>query len=464
MLGTGQKLRSHIGAKDSFRWMELHFTDLAGYLRAVTVPYEEAAKGEPLPLLDGSSVKGFAGIEESDLALLPDMSTTARLPWRKYTARAISDIYKQDRRFERDPRAAAQKAEQVLSAYGYSALVGVEVEFMLVDSITIDVHNPLQGLCYKVVSSELPMEGSQGLQRIKDAYFMPQPIDRVGHVRNEIAETLEDSFGIKVEAHHHEVAALGQVEIDFEAGTLTLTADRVVTIKYVARNIAALQGMTALFMPKPVAADNGNGMHVHVSLWRGSHNAFYDESDEYAGLSQEARYFIGGLLEHARSLAAIVAPTVNSYRRLVPGYEAPVYIVWGKSNRSAVIRVPAYTQPSPRSVRIEFRAPDPSSNPYLALAAIVAAGLDGIKKKIDPGDPLDRNAYSLDPAVRRKMGIRELPRTLEEALDELESDNEYLQHVFSRELLEAYIDIKRHEARRLAGYPSPVEVYEYAGL
>ncbi|MDK2383450.1 MAG: type I glutamate--ammonia ligase, partial [Candidatus Korarchaeota archaeon] len=270
-------------------------------------------------------------------------------------------------------------------------------------------------------------------------------------------------FNVEVRVLHHEVATAGQVEVNFEPGSVTSTADRLQTLKYAARMTAYTTGLTATFMPKPLAGDNGSGLHIHVSLWRGEYNIFYDEADRYAELSQEARYFIGGILEHASSLAAITNPTVNSYRRLVPGYEAPVYVAWGRSDRSAMVRLPVYHGSRPEARRIEVRSPEPSSNPYLALPAVVLAGLDGIRRKIEPGDPVDRNLYSLTRDERRRLGVGELPRSPWEALDALESDHSWLLPAFPRGLVEAYIDLKRGEARRLAGIPSPSEAYYYLG-
>jgi len=451
------------------RWAEFQFVDLAGYLRSVSVPtreIDEKAIKEGMNLLDGSSVEGFAGIEESDFRLRPDLSTFALLPWAEKTARFIADVFTPSGRFVKDPRYIADRALEHLDSQGLMAFFGPEVEFKLIDALYLDVETPHRGLGYRIESREIPEEVTVSFQRIKKAYHTPTPIDKVAAIRYEIAEVLEDYFGFTVEAHHHEVAAMGQVEIDFRFADLKTTADRVVTLKYVARNVAAKHGMAATFMPKLVAGDNGNGMHTHISLWdkNSNRNLFFDPSDEYAEISQTARYFIGGILEHGRALAAIVAPTVNSYRRLVPGYEAPVYLVWSKANRSAAIRIPFYEKGVEKAKRIEFRSPDPSANPYLAFAAMLAAGLDGIKKKIDPGDPVDKNVYTMTEEERRRLSIRELPRSLDEALDELESDNEFLKPIFTREALESYIEVKRQEAGQLRQYPNPMEVYMYFGL
>ena len=454
----------------NIRWIELHFTDLAGYLRSVTVASHEIDKKaleKGMNVLDGSSVEGFTSIDESDLRLRPVMETLAILPWREHSARVFAEIFKGDGRYPRDPRYVADKALEYLDSQGLKAYFGPEVEFMLLSNMSFDVENPVRGLCYRVESWEYPATGeNKGFQMIKKAYHTPEPFNAVYAIVKTIAETLEDNFGFQIEAFHHEVAAHGQAEIDFRFGDLRETADRVVTLKYVARNIAARHGLWAVFMPKPFAGDNGNGMHTHVSVWdkQKDVNLFYDQNDDYAQISQLARYFIGGLIEHGRALAALVAPTVNSYRRLVPGYEAPVYLVWSKANRSAAIRIPSYGIEGEKGKRIEFRPPDPSANPYLAFAAILAAGLDGVKKKIEPGDPVDKNVYSMSEEERRRLGIKELPGSLEEALDELETDNEFLKPIFTKEIIEGFIELKRREVQELRAYPSAMEVYKYFTL
>ncbi len=463
--------------KSGVRWVELHFTDLAGYLHSTTVPLHELegdALERGLGQLDGSSVEGFTTIDESDLVLKPDPSTAAILPWNTKRARMICDVYMNlgRGRFPRDPRYIAERAMRYAGENGYKAFFGPEVEFMILNGVEVDVFTPFLGTGYRIHSFEVSRsDGDKAItvgdfQRIKKAYHTIPPIDRLQAVRDEIAEYLEDYFGFTIEAHHHEVAAFGQVEIDFRFSDLKKTADNVVTLKYVAKNVAAKHGMTATFMPKVVYGDNGNGMHTHVSLWdsRGEKNLFYDPNDDYAELSQLGRYFIGGLLEHSRALAALVAPTTNSYRRLVPGFEAPVYLVWSRANRSAAVRVPVYHKGDAKAKRVEYRPPDPSANPYLAFAAILAAGLDGVKKKIDPGDPVDKDVYTMTPEERRRLGIKELPRSLDEALDELESDMEFLKPIFPKEAIETYIELKRKEAAQVRLYPSPIEVYMYYNI
>ncbi|MEM0304251.1 MAG: type I glutamate--ammonia ligase, partial [Saccharolobus sp.] len=316
---------------------------------------------------------------------------------------------------------------------------------------------------YKIHAREAPWSDSGTFViRFKEGYYPAPPIDQLMDIRIEMVDTLVKYFGYTIEATHHEVATAGQGEIDFRFTTLVDAADKVQTLKYVVKNVAAKHGMVATFMPKPIYGDNGTGMHTHFSLWsKNGKNLMYDPNDEYAEISQFGRYVIGGLLQHARALSAIVSPTVNSYRRLIPGFEAPVYIAWSKSNRSAVIRVPAYYKGMEKAKRVEYRPPDPSTNPYLAFSAILMAALDGVNKKIDPGDPVDENIYHLTPERRRQLGIKELPRSLDEALDELESDKEFLKPVFNSSILDTYIDLKREESRNLQGYPHPMEIYYY---
>ncbi len=443
------------------RWVDLQFTDLLGYLRHVTVSTEvltpEAVR-EGLGKLDGSSVKGFTGIEESDLVLKPVEGTFAKIPWMEGLARIICNVYFRGSRFSRDPRHVAEKLDEALASQGLRPLVSAELEFYIFDKVSVSVEPWRQ--YFEILSSEAPWNSAAFTNRTKDGYYSVYPKDRFEDLKIEIGDTLSKHFGISVEVTHHEVGAASQHEVNFKGGNSTWEADAIQTVKFVVRALAFRRGYIATFMPKPIYGDNGSGMHVHVSLWRGSENLFYDENDHYAHLSEYARYFIGGLLEHARALSAIVSPTVNSYKRLVPGYEAPVYLVWSKGNRSAAVRVPAY-KASRGSARIEYRPPDPSANPYLALPAIILAGLDGVKKKISPGDPLDENVYKLTPEKRRALGVRELPRSLDEALDELESDNEWLKPIFPSDLIETYIELKREEARAITSHPTPVELQYY---
>ncbi|MEM1678205.1 MAG: type I glutamate--ammonia ligase [Ignisphaera sp.] len=446
------------------RWVDLQFTDLIGYLRHMTassrlLTMESIENG--VGKLDGSSIKGFTGIERSDLVLKPILNTFSIIPWENGLGRVICGIYVEDSRFLKDPRYVAERLDSYLMEQGMELLISAELEFFIFDKVSVSVDTWKQH--FEIYSSEAPWNGTAFANRYRDGYYSVYPKDRFQELKVEIADTLSRYFNIDVEVLHHEVAAASQHEINFRGGTAASTGDAVQTVKFTVKSLAFRRGLIATFIPKPIYGDNGSGMHVHVSLWKDNTNLFYDPNDSYAALSQYARYFIGGLIEHARALSAIVSPTVNSYKRLVPGYEAPVYLVWSRGNRSAAIRIPGYRR-NGGSIRIEYRPPDPSANPYLAFTAIVLAGLDGVRRKIDPGSPLDENVYSLPSYRRREMKIKELPRSLDEALDELECDNEWLKPIVPQELIESYIEVKREEARRVQIYPTPIELYHYLDI
>ncbi len=447
----------------SVKYIDLWFTDLLGRLKHVTISrksFEKYISREGvIPKLDGSSIRGFSDIHDSDMLLIPDLRTIAKIS--DDTARVIcTTAYRGKKENFKDPRWLAIKAEEKLMKMGYKAYFGPELEFFVFNNVSLKYIEPWYQMV-KISSKEAPWNGNGEVIHHKDAYYAGFPYDKTYTFRKALVEYLEENFGIEFEAHHHEVATAGQVEIDITKSTLVDMADKVITLKYAAKVIANKMGMIATFMPKPVYGDNGSGMHTHVSIWSDGKNLFHDASDEYAGLSDFARYFIGGLLEHARAISAIVSPTVNSYRRLVPGYEAPVYLVWSKSNRSAAVRIPAYEIYNHDSKRVEYRPPDPSSNPYLAFIAIVAAGLDGVRRKIDPGDPVDENVYEMGEVKRKELGIKELPATLKEALDELENDNEFLREFIPRETIEVYIELKRREYIEVTSRPSVVDYYFY---
>jgi L-glutamine synthetase (EC 6.3.1.2) len=455
--------------KNNIKWVDLQFTDLPGRLQHITIPageFTEESFKTGFGKLDGSSIKGFTTIYESDMVLRPVASTMALIPWTPGVARVITEVHwgGGKGRFERDPRNIAETAEKHQENEGYVSFFGPELEFFIFDKVELDAALPQSGTGYKVYAREAPWsKNGSFVIRYKEGYYPAPPVDQLMDIRLEAINTLVDYYGFYIEATHHEVATAGQGEIDFRFSTTVDTADKVQTLKYVVKNVAAKHGMVATFMPKPIYGDNGTGMHTHFSLWTkdGKKNLMYDPNDEYAELSQIGRYIVGGLLEHGRALSAIVSPTTNSYRRLIPGYEAPVYLVWSKSNRSAAIRIPAYYKGMEKAKRLEYRPPDPSSNPYLGFAAMLMAALDGIKKKIDPGDPVDENIYHMSEEKKKQLKIRELPRSLDEALDELESDSEFLKPVFNSSLLSAYIDLKREEAKVMQQYPHPMEIYYY---
>ncbi len=428
------------------------FTDLVGVIRAVEIPYYEEVK-EYKTIIDASSVYGFEEIHKSDLELRLPSDHLRELPWNKNVLAGIALIYYPNGgRYIKDPRLISEKTEEKIHEEGYTIKVGVEMEFFLFRSLSVDVK-----LDKQILDIDAPeLQYKAGYIPPRKGYHIVEPMDEVSDIRYKIIEAIH-SIGYKISKSHHEVATAGQVEVTSSLHNLVEATDFVIWFKYIAKAIAGLNGHKAIFLPKPLPGDNGSGMHIHLSLWRNNKNLLYDPDDKYR-LSQLARYFIGGILYHGRSLSALVSPTVNSYRRLIPGYEAPTILAWGIGNRSIAVRVPnIYVE---KNFRVEYRPPDPLANPYLAIPALVLAGLDGIKKKIEPGDPFQDNAYKYTEKQLEEMGYKQLPRNLDEALDELENDNEYLKPVFPKELLETYIEIKRREARQLQAIPTPSE-YQY---
>ena len=459
------------------RYVDLQFTDVPGRLQHVTVPVdsiEEDSFTDGVPKLDGSSIRGFTDIHESDMLLMPDPNTYGALPWsggQIKTARMICDVswgFGMGR-FFRDPRYIAQRAEEEARKLGYDTTYwGPEMEFFVFDKVSWDVSTPYSGQSYKIESREAawnagtsPLSNGSPI-RFKEGYFPATPQDSLQDFRSECVNTLSE-FGIICDAHHHEVATAGQCEIDMRFDTLTSMADSAATYKYVVKNVAAKNGMVATLMPKPIFLDNASGMHVHVSLWKNGQNLMFDEKDDYAELSQLGRYFGGGLVAHARALAAITNPTTNSYRRLVPGFEAPVYIAWSRRNRSANIRIPVNMKGAKYASRkrLEYRTPDTSANPYLCFSAILAAGLDGIKKSLDIGNPVDEDIYKLTAERRKALGVKELPGSLGEAIDCLKSDHEFLKPIFTQEIIEAIIENGTKEHGEISRRPHPYEFYMY---
>ena len=460
--------------KDGIKFVDLQFTDVPGRLRHVSLPTEmmqEEFFTEGVAKLDGSSVRGFVEIHESDMLLVPDASTYGVVPWIEdsvRTARLICDVRSGfgRGRFSRDPRHVAQTAEAKIREAGFTdSLWGPEVEFFVFDSATWEANNPFAS-GFKISSRESANEarGTNFPIRFKDGYYPAQPVDTLSDYRGVCVNYLRDGFGVLSNAHHHEVATAGQCEIDVYRDELVTMADSTMTYKFVTKNVAAKMGLIASTMPKPIFGDNAVGMHVHSSLWKSGRNAFYDPDDGYAELSQAARYYIGGIMSHSRALTAVVDPTTNSYHRLVPGYEAPVYIAWSKMNRSANVRIPSYEKGSEGAKRVEFRTPDPSCNPYLAFAAITAAGLDGIRKKIDPGSPVDEDIYKLTPEKRRELSVGELPGSLKEAVESLRSDDGFLEGIFPDDLVEMMVELEMEAYRAVAARPHPYEFYLYFDL
>jgi glutamine synthetase len=462
---------------DKVRWVQLFYTDVFGGFNQVDVPAETIdaeAFSSGVPKLDGSSVRGFREIFESDMLLVPDPTTIATIPWNPEaggTVRFICDVRlgASSHPYDHDPRAVARKTEEVLASAGYdTSYWGPEVEFFLFDSVELipsaqGVRDPWAGAGYLLHQAEAPWHGGPvtSMVRFKEGYHRSPPTDSTLGLRAEMSNILMDDFHIQMDAHHHEVATSAQAELNLHFDELVPTADHIQDIRYVIKNVARRHGMVGCLMPKPIYGDNAIGMHTNQSIWSKGKNAFYDESDAYAEVSQTCRYYVGGLLAHSRALCAITNPITNSYRRLVPGYEAPVFIAWSKANRSASVRVPFYHKGRPGAKRLEYRTPDSAANIYLTEAALALAGLDGIKRKIEPPPPVDENIYKLTVAQRKAREIRELPGSLGEALDCLESDRAFLKPAFADSLLDTYIELKREEQLELNLRPHPYEFYRY---
>ncbi len=452
------------------RVVDLRFMDLPGQWYHFSVPASRltAKSFEEGFGIDASSVRGWQAIEESDMLVRPDPETAVMDPFAEaptliLICNVANPITKEN--YDRDPRYIAVKAEHYLktSGIGDVAYFGPEAEFFIFDEVRYDTTT---NSAHYVVDSA---EGSWNTGRqenpnlghkvpLKGGYFPVPPVDSMQELRNRMMLTMEEC-GLQVECHHHEVATGGQAEIDLQYDRLLRTADNLLLYKYIVKNVARRRGKTATFMPKPLFGDNGTGMHVHFSLWKEEEPLF--AGDGYAGLSEEALHAVGGILKHARALVAITSPTTNSYRRLVPGYEAPVNLAYSCRNRSVAVRIPMIS-PARAAKRLEFRCPDPSSNPYLACSAILMAALDGIKNRIDPGEPLDKNIYELPP-----QELAQIPRTpgsLAEALDELEADHEFLLHgnVFTQDVVHTWIQWKRtNEVEPVNLRPHPHEFALY---
>lgn len=419
----------------NLRFVSLQFTDIVGAVKSVQVPMHQLEEAvQHGKWFDGSSIEGFARIAESDMFLVPDLSTFSPIPWEPGigsedakletgAARVICDVYTPNGEpFPGDPRWVLRRQMERAKKLGYTFNTGPELEFFLLRR------------------SET---GEVGTLPHDSAGYFDLSADLATEVRKEMMNDLEE-IGIEVETAHHEVAA-GQHEIDFKYADALRTADNAVTFKTTLKAVASLHGLHATFMPKPIFGINGSGMHTHQSLWdtKKGKNAFADSKDEY-GLSDTARHYIAGILEHARGMIAILAPLVNSYKRLVPGYEAPVYIGWARINRSALIRIPQISKGQLDSTRIELRCPDPSSNPYLAFAAMLAAGLDGIERKLEPPAPVEENLYHLDPAKLESRRIRQLPGTLRDALEELKGDA-VIREALGEHVFERFVEAKTEE-------------------
>ncbi|MCL1824960.1 MAG: type I glutamate--ammonia ligase [Betaproteobacteria bacterium] len=453
-------------------FVDYRFTDTIGKEQHVSVPvsaFEEEAFEHGL-MFDGSSMAGWKGIQASDMMLLPDAESAYIDPFFDETTLVLTcDIVEPSdgKGYDRDPRSVAKRAEAYLKSTGVgdTAYFGPEPEFFIFDAVEWSVD--MSGSSVKIFSEEAAWSTAEKYEggnlghrpRVKGGYFPVPPVDSLNDIRAAMVLALE-SIGVPVEVHHHEVANAGQCEIGTRFATLTRRADWTQMLKYVVHNVAHQYGKTATFMPKPIVGDNGSGMHVHQSIWKNGQNLF--AGNGYAGLSEMALYYTGGIIRHARALNAITNPGTNSYKRLVPGFEAPVKLAYSARNRSASIRIPYAT--SQKGRRIEVRFPDPTANPYLAFAAMAMAGLDGIQNRIHPGDPADKNLYDLPPEENAK--IPTVCSSLDQALDCLDKDREFLTRggVFSNDFIDAYIELKMEEVSRYRMTTHPVEFDMYYSL
>ncbi|AEH46044.1 glutamine synthetase, type I [Thermodesulfatator indicus DSM 15286] len=456
--------------KNGAKMVDLRFTDFPGMWQHFSVPIEELTEEsfEAGYGFDGSSIRGWQEIHESDMIIIPDPNTAVMDPFFEVpTLVLLCNVYDPITKepYSRDPRYVAQKAEEYLKSTGLGdvAYFGPEAEFFIFDDIRYDTGSnysfyfvdSIEGT-WNTGREECPNLGYK--PRHKEGYFPVPPSDKFQDLRTEMVMVLQQ-IGIKVECQHHEVATAGQAEIDMRFAPLLKMGDQLMWFKYVLKNVAYKHGKTVTFMPKPLFEDNGSGMHTHMSIWKGDTPLF--AGDRYAGLSETALYAIGGILKHCKAVCAFTNPTTNSYKRLTPGFEAPVNLCYSSRNRSAAIRIPMYS-PSPKAKRIEFRTPDPSCNGYLAFAAMLMAALDGIENRIDPGEPMDKDLYSLPPEELKD--IPTTPATLEEALQALEEDHEFLMKgdVFTEDLISKWIEYKReNEADQVRLRPHPYEFFLY---
>ena len=457
---------------NDIRWVDLRFTDTRGKEQHVSIPATQVDEDffEDGKMFDGSSIAGWKGINESDMILMPDDSTSVIDPFTDDATIILRcDVVEPStmQGYERDPRSVAKRAEAYLTSTGLgdTAFFGPEPEFFVFDDVKFKVE--MQGASYAINSEEAAWasndsfdEGNTGHRPgVKGGYFPVPPVDSLHDIRAAMCTAMEQ-MGLDVEVHHHEVGTAGQCEIGIRFNTLVAKADEVQILKYCVHNVAHAYGKTATFMPKPLVGDNGSGMHVHQSISKNGDNTF--AGDEYAGLSEAALYYIGGTIKHARAINAFANASTNSYKRLVPGFEAPVMLAYSARNRSASIRIPY--EPSPKGKRIEVRFGDPTANPYLCFAAMLMAGLDGIQNKIHPGEAADKDLYDLPPEEAAE--IPTVASTLEMALDALDADREFLTAggVFTNDMIDGYIELKRSEVERLNMTTHPIEFDMYYSL
>jgi len=467
---------------ETISFIDFWFVDIFGELHNVGMPsyaIDENSFVNGLEKLDASSIVGFKSVNNSDMILMPDPNSFKILPndydpGHRKNARIFCDLYdgstRKESRYTRDSRGIAHKSAEKLVEFGFTHTNwGPEIEFFVFDSINV-YPSPYAathsggGSGYSIDSKESPWSKGNVSTAInfKEGYYPSQPKDTLAGFRKDVCEDLYNHFGIKIEAEHHEVATSGQCEINLVYDEMISMADNVIAVKNLVKVKAKRKNKVATFMPKPIFGDNASAMHTHQSLWKDNSNVMYDQDDEVAQMSQIGRYYVGGILSHASALCSISNPTTNSYKRLVPGFEAPVNVCWGLANRSTAIRIPMYNRNQEKSKRIEYRVPDPTANIYLLEAALLLAGLDGIKNKIDPGDPIEENVYKLSSEKKKEYNIGALPVSLKGALDSLGSDSNFLEEVFTTDFLETYSELKYKEYTAFAQTPTAWEVSMYA--
>jgi glutamine synthetase len=467
---------------ETISFIDFWFVDIFGELHNVGMPsyaIDENSFVNGLEKLDASSIVGFKSVNNSDMILMPDPNSFKILPndydpGHRKNARIFCDLYdgstRKESRYTRDSRGIAHKSAEKLGEFGFTHTNwGPEIEFFVFDSINV-YPSPYAathsggGSGYSIDSKESPWSKGNVSTAInfKEGYYPSQPKDTLAGFRKDVCEDLYNHFGIKIEAEHHEVATSGQCEINLVYDEMISMADNVIAVKNLVKVKAKRKNKVATFMPKPIFGDNASAMHTHQSLWKDNSNVMYDQDDEVAQMSQIGRYYVGGILSHASALCSISNPTTNSYKRLVPGFEAPVNVCWGLANRSTAIRIPMYNRNQEKSKRIEYRVPDPTANIYLLEAALLLAGLDGIKNKIDPGDPIEENVYKLSSEKKKEYNIGALPVSLKGALDSLGSDSNFLEEVFTTDFLETYSELKYKEYTAFAQTPTAWEVSMYA--
>lgn len=468
--------------EENVNYLNLWFVDIFGELHRLGMPsyaIDKASFENGVEKLDASSIVGFKSVNKSDMILKPDPNSFRILPpdydqGNRINAILFCDLYEgnspTETRYNRDSRGIAARATEKLSECGLTHTNwGPEIEFFVFDTITVypspyAATHSYGGSGYSIESKESPWGKGNVSTAIdlKEGYYPAQPKDTLETFRKDVCDDLYNYFGIKTEAEHHEVATSGQCEINLVYDEMIAMADSVVTVKNIVKVKAKRNNKVATFMPKPIYGDNASAMHTHQSLWNNQTNVMYDPDDNVAQMSQIGRYYIGGILDHAPALCAITNPTTNSYKRLVPGFEAPVNICWGMGNRSAAIRVPMYYRHQEKRKRIEYRVPDPTANIYLLEAALLLAGLDGIKRKLDPGDPVEEIVYKLSPEKKREYNIGTLPVSLKGALDELGCDYDFLVKAFTKDFLDKYFELKFKEYTAFAQTPTAWEVSMYA--